>query len=123
MVEVVPCRAVVADPFYGEDDGFRQCLERSGGGLRSRVVALALVVAQGGDDRRAVGGRLGSRLAGCLALRRGGGRWCAPFATGTRNSGGLWKCKAGPYGPQRAQRALVVSTDPVDTAQSLAPGT
>jgi hypothetical protein len=107
----VPFRAVVADSFYGEDEDLKGELEGLGVGY---VMAL--------------------KESHCWWHLEGtiGALWEAAEAAGWKNADdpGRWKkvirtfrdghhetwwaleVEAGPYGPQRARRALVVSSDP-----------
>ena len=104
-----PFRAVVADSFYGEDDGFRQGL----GGLGVGYVLALKPSHTWWHEAGTIGARgrpRGGRLAG-RGARGGGARWCARSATGTRTWWAL-EVEAGPYGPLRAQRAVVATTDP-----------
>ena len=111
VVDGVPFRAVVADPFYGEDEGFRQALSGLGVGY---VVALKESHSwwhKEGDDRGAVGGCLGGRMEGCQAtgtVEEGDARlsrWAPGDVVGFGSRGGtVWS--------REGQRALVVSTDP-----------
>jgi SRSO17 transposase len=61
----IPFAAVVADSFYGEDEGFKQGLGELGAGyvlgLRAGFEAFARLVAQRGRDRLAVGSGTGGR--------------------------------------------------------------
>ena len=51
----IPFRAVVADSFYDEDQGFKRFLQDSGVGYRAFAREVALVVARAGHHRRFVG--------------------------------------------------------------------
>ena len=116
----VPFRAVVADSFYGEDEDLKGDLERLGVGYVHGLEGVALVVAHGGDDRRFVGGR---RAAGWKNADDPG-RWrkvMRTFRDGHRETWWALEVEAGPYGPERARRALVVTTDP-ERLPALVPG-
>ncbi len=104
-------RAVVADSFYGEDRGFRRCLERLGAGyvlslkkshcwwhLEGTIGALwEAALAAGWEDAEETG-------EWTKVVRR--------FRDGHREEWWALEVEAGPYGKERAKRALVVTTDP-----------
>ena len=109
----IPFRAVVADPFYGEDEGFKQSLSELGVGY---VVALkpshawlhrvgeigspfeaALAAGEAWEDERHPGDRV-------KVARR--------FRDGHEQQWWALEVDVGPYGPQRARRWVVATTDP-----------
>jgi len=113
VVEGVPFRAVVADPFYGEDEGFRQALSGLGVGY---VVALKKSHSWWHQE-----GQIGALWEAALAAgwkdAKQPGRWkkvVRAFRDGHQETWWALEVEAGPYGPEKAQRqrALVVSTDP-----------
>ena len=77
VVDGVPFRAVVADSFYGEDEGFRQALSGLGVGY-----VLALKESHWWWHKEGTIGACGRqpwRAGGRTPTNRGGGgRWCAP---------------------------------------------
>ncbi len=107
----VPFRAVVADSFYGEDRGFKRSLEKLGVGyvlalekshcwlhLEGTIGALwQAVEAAGGKDVDEAGDWT-------KVIRR--------FRDGHTEEWWALEVEAGPYGTERAQRALVVTPDP-----------
>jgi SRSO17 transposase len=107
----VPCRAVVADSFYGEDEPFRQ-------GLRARGLGYvgALRPTHGWWHRE---GTIGSLQEAVAAAPWGGvedpGPWVPVqrrFRDGHHETWWVLEVEAGPYGPDKPQRALVATTDP-----------
>jgi len=104
-------RAVVADSFYGEDRGFKRSLGELG-------VAYVLSLKKSHSWWHAPG-TIGALWEAALAAGWEGaedpGRWTKAvrrFRDG--HSEGWWalEVEAGPYGTERAKRALVVTTDP-----------
>src|SRR5829696_4765369 len=104
-------RAVVADSFYGEDRGFKRSLGELG-------VAYVLSLKKSHSWWHAPG-TIGALWDAALAAGWEGaedpGRWTKAvrrFRDG--HSEGWWalEVEAGPYGTERAKRALVVTTDP-----------
>jgi hypothetical protein len=111
--ESIPFRAVVADSFYGEDEGFEQSLSELGVGY---VMALkpshawwhrvgeigspweaALAASEAWDDERHPGGWV-------KVMRR--------FRDGREEEWWALEVDVGPYGPQRERRSVVATTDP-----------
>jgi SRSO17 transposase len=109
----IPFAAVVADSFYGEDEGFKQRLSELGAGY---VLALkpshawwhkedeigspweaALVAGEGWEDERHPGD--------WVKITRS-------FRDGHQEQWWALEVNAGPYGPEKDRRAVVVSTDP-----------
>jgi len=107
----LPFRAVVADSFYGEDEGFRQALSKLGTGY-----VLAVKESHSWWHRE---GQIGALWEAAEAAgwkdADGPGRWrkeMRAFRDGHQEEWWALEVEAGPYGPQKAQRAFVVSTDP-----------
>jgi SRSO17 transposase len=107
----LPCRAVVADSFYGEDDGFKQA-------LRALAVGYVLALKPSHAWWHPVG-EIGSLAAAAEAAGWVGadepGSWVAverTFRDGHRERWWALEVETGPYGPDRVQRAVVVTTDP-----------
>ena len=107
----VPCRAVVADSFYGEDEPFRQGLRAQGLGY-----VVALRPTHGWWHRE---GTLGSLREAVAAAPWGGaenpGAWVLverSFRDGHTETWWVLEVEAGPYGREKMQRALVATTDP-----------
>ena len=108
----MPFRAVVADSFYGEDEGFRE-------GLGDLEVGYVLALKPSHSWWHKEG-----EIGALWEVAEGGARWkdenepgewvevVRTFRDGHEESWWALEVKAGPYGPERAQRALVVSTDP-----------
>lgn len=111
-VEVgVPFRAVVADSFYGEDRGFKRSLEELGIGY---VLSL-----KKSHCWWRLEGTIGALWEAALAVGWEGGEepgeWLKvlrTFRDGHREEWWALEVEAGPYGKERAKRALVVTTDP-----------
>jgi hypothetical protein len=107
----IPCRAVVADSFYGEDEPLRQELRARGLGY---VLAL-----QPSHCWWHLEGTIGSLQEAVDAAPWDGpaasGAW-VPVERGFRDghTETWWALEvvAGPYGPQQRQRVLVATTDP-----------
>jgi hypothetical protein len=112
VVDGVPFRAVVADSFYGEDDEFKQALSGLGVGY-----VLSLKESHSWWHKE---GTIGALWEAALAAgwkdAEEPGRWrkvIRAFRDGHEEQWWALEVEAGPYGPrQKAQRALVVSTDP-----------
>ena len=107
----VPCRAVVADSFYGEDEPFRA-------GLRARRLgyALALPPSFCWWHRE---GTIGSLQEAVAAAPWGGpedpGAWVPverSFRDGHRETWWVLEVRAGPFGPDKPERVVVATTDP-----------
>ncbi|MCA1837534.1 MAG: IS701 family transposase, partial [Actinobacteria bacterium] len=109
----IPFRAVVADSFYGEDEGFRE-------GLRKLKVGYVLAL-KPSHSWWHLEGTVGALWE--VAQEEGAGwkgaeesgEWVEvvrTFRDGHQESWWALEVQAGPYGPKRAQRAFVVSTDP-----------
>jgi len=109
----VPFRAVVADSFYGEDRGFKRSLEGLGVGY---VLSLKKSHCWWHME-----GTIGALWEAALAAGWEGagepGEWkkvMRTFRDGHREVWWALEVEAGPYGTQRAKRALVVTTDPAE---------
>src|ERR671910_3774173 len=109
----IPFRAVVADPFYGEDEGFKQSLSELGVGY---VVALKPSHAWWHPV-----GEIGSPFEAALAAgeawedERHPGDWvkvARHFRDGHEQPWWALEVDVGPYGPHRARRSVVATTDP-----------
>lgn len=107
----IPFRAVVADSFYGEDRGFKRSLEALG-------VGYAFSLKKSHSWWHAPG-TIGALWEAALAAGWEGveepGEWekvVRRFRDGHAEEWWALEVKAGPYGTERAKRALVVTTDP-----------
>jgi DDE superfamily endonuclease len=110
--EGIPFRAVVADSFYGEDEELRWTLRDLGAGY-----VLALKPSHSWWHRE--GEEIGALWEAALAAGWEGpgspGAWARVerrLSDGHTEEWWALEVEAGPYGPQRAQRALVATTDP-----------
>jgi hypothetical protein len=108
----IPFRAVVADNFYGEDRTFRKTVDQLGAGY---VLAL-----KPSHPWRHGTGSIGSLEEAARAATWAGppqaGAWVAierSFRDGHTEPWWAPEVVAGPFGPQRAERAVVVTTDPL----------
>jgi hypothetical protein len=106
-------RAVVADPFYGEDWGFKQSLEELGAGC-----VLALKPSHAWWHKV---GQIGSTWEAAVAAgqawedQRHPGEWVKVkrhFRDGHEEVWWALEVDVGPYGPQREWRSVVATTDP-----------
>jgi len=109
-----PFRAVVADSFYGEDEGFKRKLSELGAGY-----VLALKPSHAWWHKM---GEIGSPWEAAIAAgeawrdARHPGEWvkvARSFKDGHQEE--WWALEVddvGPYGPQRERRAVVATTDP-----------
>ncbi len=107
----VPFRAVVSDSFYGEDEGLKGSLRELGVGY-----VLALKPSHAWWHRE---GEVGSPREAALAAGwedpREPGDWVKLMRTLRDGHEEPWwalEVDVGPYGAERAQRAIVVTTDP-----------
>ena len=107
----IPCRAVVADSFYGEDEALRQELRARGLGY---VLAL-----RPSHCWWHLEGTIGSLQEAVDAAPWGGpeqpGAWVPverSFRDGHTETWWVLEVAAGPYGPEKSQRVLVATTDP-----------
>jgi len=107
----IPCRAVVADNFYGEDEPLREELRALGLGY---VLAL-----QPSHCWWHLEGTIGSLQEAVEAAPWDGpehpGAWVPvqrSFRDGHTETWWVLEVEAGPYGPEKPQRVLVATTDP-----------
>ena len=109
----IPFRAVVADPFYGEDWGFKRSLEELGAGY-----VLALKPSHGWWHKV---GEIGSPWEAAVTAgqawedERHPGEWVKVmrhFRDGHEEVWWALEVDVGPYGPQREWRSAVATTDP-----------
>ncbi len=109
----IPFRAVVADPFYGEDEGFKQSLGKLGVGY---VVALKPSHAWWHKV-----GEIGSPWEAAVEAGQAWedehhpGDWVKVrrhFRDGHEEEWWALEVDVGPYGPQRDRRSVVATTDP-----------
>ena len=107
----LPFRAVVADSFYGEDEEFKMGLDGLGAGY-----VLSLKKSHCWWHRE---GEIGALWEAAEAAgwedENEPGRWVRvvrTFRDGHKEDWWALEVEAGPYGPERARRALVVTTDP-----------
>ncbi len=111
LQEGIPFRAVVADSFYGEDRGFRS-------GLRDlkKPYVLALKPSHAWWHPEEVAGTLQdvAQEAGWVSAEHPG-KWVRitrTFRDGSTQDWWAVEIVAGPYGPDKTERAIVVTTDP-----------
>jgi hypothetical protein len=107
----LPFRAVVADSFYGEDRGFKRSLGELG-----VAYVLALKKSHCWWHMEGTIGALwqAAEAAGWKSAEEPG-EWTKvvrAFRDGRREEWWALEVEAGPYGTERAQRALVVTADP-----------
>jgi len=112
LQEGIPFRAVVADSFYGEDRGFRSGLRE----LKQPYV-LALKPSHAWWHPEDVAGTLQdvAHEAGWVSAQRPGkwGRITRTFRDGSTQDWWAVEIMAGPYGPDKQERAIVATTDPL----------
>ncbi len=109
--EAIPFRAVVADSFSGEDRGVRQGLRRL-----SVPYVLALKPSHAWWHPEEVAGTLQdvAHEAGWESTERPG-KWVGitrTFRDGSTQEWWVLEIVAGPYGPDKTERAIVATTDP-----------
>jgi hypothetical protein len=111
--EGIPFRAVVADSFYGEDEGFKQSLSELGVGY-----VMALKPSHAWWHKI---GEIGSPWEAAVAAGQGWedekhpGEWVKvvrSFRDGHQENWWALEVDVGPYGPQRERRSVVATTDP-----------
>jgi hypothetical protein len=109
--EEIPFRAVVADSFYGEDEGFKGSLSELGVGY-----VMTLKPSHGWWHRV---GEIGSPYEAALAAEWEDeghpGDWVKVmrrFRDGHEQAWWALEVDVGPYGPHRERRAVVATTDP-----------
>jgi len=107
----MPFRAVVADSFYGEDEEFKRGLRE-----RNRGYVLALKPSHSWwHQEDEVGALWQVAEAAGWKDAKSPGQWVRvvrPFRDGHTEDWWALEVQAGPYGPDRAQRAVVVTTNP-----------
>jgi len=111
LQEGIPFRAVVADSFYGEDRGFRSGLRE-----RKQPYVLALKPSHGWWHPEDVAGTLQdvAHEAGWVNAEHPG-QWVRitrSFRDGSTQEWWAVEIVAGPYGPDKTERAFVATTDP-----------
>lgn len=111
--EEIPFRAVVADSFYGEDEGFKRSLSELGIGY-----VMALKPSHAWWHRV---GEIGSPYEAAVAAGEGWedekhpGEWvkvARSFRDGHQQSWWALEVDVGPYAPRRERRSVVATTDP-----------
>jgi SRSO17 transposase len=110
--EGIPFRAVVADSFYGEDEELRWTLRDLGAGY---VLALKPSHSWWHREGEEIGALWEAALGGGWEGPNSPGEWARVerrFRDGHTEEWWALEVEAGPYGPQRAQRAVVATTDP-----------
>jgi hypothetical protein len=108
----IPFHAVVADSFYGEDRTFRKGLEHLGVGY---VLALKASFAWR-HQRGEIGSPQDAALGATWAGPQQAGDWLRVerlFHDGHTEDWWALEVVAGPFGPERPVRSIVVTTDPV----------
>jgi len=108
----VPFRAVVADSFYGEDEELRWTLKDLGMGY---VLALKPSHCWWHREGEEIGALWEAALGAGWEGPGSPGKWARVerhFRDGHTEEWWALEVEAGPYGPERAQRAVVASTDP-----------
>jgi hypothetical protein len=107
----IPFRAMVADCFYGEDAELKR-------GLRERKVGYVLAL-KPSHSWWHLEGEVGALWQVAEATgwqdETNPGSWVhvdRPFRDGHRETWWALEVQAGPYGPERGERAIVVTTDP-----------
>jgi len=108
----IPFRAVVADSFYGEDYGVKQ-------GLRALGVGYVLALKPSHSwwhPIRAIGSLQQAARAGRWKSSERPGKWIKvtrTFRDGTRENWWALEVITGPYGPEKPQRVVIATTDPL----------
>jgi DDE superfamily endonuclease len=111
--EGLPFRAVVADSFYGEDEGFKRSLSELGVGY-----VMALKPSHAWWHKI---GEIGSPYEAAVAAGEGWedekrpGEWVRVVRSFRDGHEEVWwalEVDVGPYGPQRSRRSVVATTDP-----------
>src|SRR2546421_2108029 len=108
----IPFRAVVADSFYGEDLGLRQELR-----ALQRAYVLALKPSHGWWHAEGAPGSLKevAQAAGWKSAQQPG-QWVKverTFRDGSKQTWWALEVQVGPYGPEKTERAVIATTDPV----------
>jgi SRSO17 transposase len=108
----LPFRAVVADSFYGEDDGVKQ-------GLRALGVGYVLALKPSHSwwhPIRAIGSLQEAARAGRWKSAEQPGKWVKvtrTFRDGSKEDWWALEVVTGPYGPDKPQRVVIATTDPL----------
>jgi SRSO17 transposase len=108
----LPFRAVVADSFYGEDRGVK-------GGLRELGVGYVLALKPSHEwwhPARAIGSFQEAAQAARWKSPEQPGRWgkvTRRFRDGSRQDWWALEVITGPYGPQKQERVVIATTDPL----------
>lgn len=108
----VAFRAVVADSFYGEDEDFRQGLRDLGAGY---VLSLKRSHCWWHKEGEEIGALWEAAEAAGWKDTAEPGEWkkvARTFRDGHQEQWWALEVQAGPYGPERAHRAVVATTDP-----------
>ncbi len=108
----LPFRAVVADSFYGEDEEFKMALDRLGVGY---VLSLKKSHCWWHKEGEEIGALWEAAEAAGWEDPAEPGEWkkvARTFRDGHREEWWALEVEAGPYGTQRAHRAVVATTDP-----------
>jgi SRSO17 transposase len=108
----IPFRAVVADSFYGEDDGVKQGLRALGVGY---VVALKPSHSWW-HPIRAIGSLQEAARAGRWKSPERPGKWVKvtrTFRDGSKEDWWALEVVTGPYGPDKPQRVVIATTNPL----------
>ena len=109
--EGLPFRAVVADSFYGEDEEFKMGLDELGAGYVLSLKRSHCWWHKVGD----IGALWEAAEAAGWRSENEPGQWVKVvrvFRDGHQEDCWALEVEAGPYGPEMARRAVVVSTDP-----------
>jgi DDE superfamily endonuclease len=108
----VPFRAVVADSFYGEDEDFKHALSDLGVGY---VLSLKESHSWWHKEGEQIGALWEAALAAGWKNAEESGEWMRvirTFRDGHQETWWALEVRAGPYSPEKARRAFVVTTDP-----------
>jgi SRSO17 transposase len=108
----IPFRAVVADSFYGEDDGVKQGLRALGVGY---VVALKPSHSWW-HPIRAIGSLQEAARAAKWKSPEHPGKWVKvtrTFRDGSQEDWWALEVVTGPYGPDKPERVVIATTDPL----------
>jgi len=107
----IPFRAVVADSFYGEDYSLRQALR-----ALQKAYVLALKPSHAWWHAEGTPGSLKevAQAAGWKSAQQPG-QWIKverTFRDGSKQTWWALEVQAGPYGPDKTERAVIATTDP-----------
>lgn len=112
VAQGVPFRAVVADSFYGEDEDFKHALSGLGVGY---VLSLKDSHSWWHKEGEQIGALWEAALAAGWKNAEESGEWMSVIRTFRDGHQERWwalEVRAGPYSPEKARRAFVVTTDP-----------